>query len=94
LWLAVAALCEVVRTFWKTKLRYKEKKFNKTVLPVAAVVAISSEFLFLLKPEDDNLELAEFSYANISDAHISDAIFAFAHQIHDHLVDLVDGIAL
>jgi len=78
LWLAVAALCEVVRTFWKT---------------VAAVVAISSEFLFLLKPEDDNLELAEFSHGNSWHAHISDAIFAFAHQIHDHLVDLVDGIA-
>jgi len=76
LWSAVAALCDVVGTFWKA---------------VATVVAVSSEFLFLLEPEDDDLELAEFSQAKL--ARSSDTFLAFAHQIHYHLVDLIDGIA-
>jgi len=53
--LAVAALCDIVGTFWKA---------------VATVVAVSSEFLFLLEPEDDNFELAEFSHAQF--AHCSE----------------------
>jgi hypothetical protein len=87
--LAVAALCDVVGTFWKARERNKDVILSKKSSPVAAVVAVSSEFLFLLEPEDDDLELTEFSQAKFAGS--SDTFLA--HQIHYHLVDLVDGIA-
>ena len=69
--------------------RKSEEEENKLELPEAAVVAVSSEKLFLLEPEDDDLELAEFSHAKF--VHSSE-IALLAHQVHDHLVDLIDCI--
>jgi len=72
--LAVSALCDVVGAFWKTE---------------AAVVAVSSEKLFLLEPEDDDLELAEFSHAEF--VHWSKSEPFASLEVHDQLVDLVNG---
>ena len=86
--LAVSALCDVVGAFWKTTKKRKEEEM-KCELPEAAVVAVSSEKLFLLEPEDDDLELAEFSHAEF--VHWSKSESFASLEVHDQLVDLVNG---
>jgi len=71
----IAARCDVVGTFWKT---------------VASVVAVSSEFLLLLEPENDDLELSEFSNVHLGSWLAKESFAIGAHQIHDHLFELVD----
>jgi len=65
---------------------------SKKSSPVATVVAVSSEFLFLLEPEDDDLELAEFSNCDLVHWTCKSGLLA-ALEVHDELVDFVDGAA-
>ena len=60
--------------------------------PVAAVVAVATEFLFLLEPEDDDLELTELTNCNLVHWTCESGLLA-ALEIHDQLVDFVDGAA-
>lgn len=71
----VAASCDVVRTFWKA---------------VASVVAISSKQLLLLEPENDDLELSEFANFHLRSWLGQESLAIGAHQIHDHLFELVN----
>jgi hypothetical protein len=68
--LAVSAACDVVGSLGQA---------------VAAVVAISPEFLLLLKPEHDNLELAELAGFNFRD---ESGLFSAA-EVEDQLVNFV-----
>jgi len=74
----VAAGSDVVRTFWET---------------VATVVAISSKLLLLLEPEDDDLELSEFAHVHLRSWLAQESLAFAAHQIHDHLFQLVNFAA-
>jgi hypothetical protein len=60
--------------------------------PEAAVVAVATELLFLLEPEDDDLELAEFSNCDLVHWTCKSGLLA-ALEVHDELVDFVDGAA-
>ena len=68
--LAVSAACDVVGSLGQA---------------VAAVVAISPEFLLLLKPEHDNLELAEFARFDFRN---ESGLFSAA-EVEDQLVNFV-----
>lgn len=73
--LSVSTGSDVVRAFWKT---------------VATVVAVSSEKLFLLEPEDDDLELSEFSHGEF--VHSSKSFqLSTVHEVHDELIDFVNA---
>ena len=69
-WLAVSAACEVVGSLRQA---------------VAAVVAISSEFLLLLKPKHDDLELTELAGFDFRD---ESGLFSAA-EVEDQLVNFV-----
>ena len=62
-------------------------------LPVAAVVAVSSKLLLLLEPEDDDLELSEFAHVHLRSWLGQESLASAAHQIHDHLFELVNFAA-
>lgn len=74
LWLAISSCCNIVTSFWQT---------------VTSVETVSPEFLGVLKPENENLHLSEFSLF----LGVRCASFGSAHQISDHIVDLVKSSA-
>lgn len=57
----------------------------------ATVVAVSAEFSLVLEPEDDDLELPEPSHADF--VHWAHSGLFTSLQIHDQLVDFVDGVS-
>lgn len=69
-WLAVSAACDVVGSLGQA---------------VAAVVAISAEFLLLLQPEHNDLELTELAGLDFGD----ESGFFAAAEVEDQLVDFV-----
>jgi len=57
----------------------------------ATVVAVSAEFSLILEPENDDLELPESSHADF--VHWAHSGLFTALQIHDQLVDFVNGVS-